>query len=139
MEHHMPANGAAAQLPLELSTEDTIAAKAKIEVELEIGEAAANAIAAMALAVNEHWNSGHSTSVRTLGGETIARLFALQEATLGRVDFPTVVRQEGKRVLFQRYSAKYGAEMSDGAFDILVDGVLEIVSKVTEFERAMAH
>jgi hypothetical protein len=62
---------------------------------------------------------------------------------LGELDFAAIVRAAGKRELQRRYSAvwkaKYGATMPENAFDTLVDGVLEVVAKVTAFERMMAH
>jgi hypothetical protein len=108
-----------------------------------IGTAAADAVEAMWMAVAEYLESGHGTLVWTLGGTTIARVYELQQATLGQLDFAGTVRREGKRVMFSRHAARCQAQLgiglSEAFIDELIDGVLEIVAKVADFEVAFPH
>jgi hypothetical protein len=126
------ANGRAVALPLE--SEIPFARE-----EIAIGEAAAEAVAAMSVAVSEYWACGHSTSVKTLGGETIAKLYTLQMSAPDGLDFSATVRIAGRRELQRRWRSQYGTDLPDNMFDVFLDGVLEVVAKVTAFERAMAH
>jgi hypothetical protein len=86
-------------------------------------------------------------ATRTLGGECIGRVCELQLAMLGEIDFGTVARQEGKRVLHQRHSAAfrqhYGADLDeaalDAALDEIVGWVISIAERVVADELERAH
>jgi hypothetical protein len=74
-------------------------------------------------------------------------MFKLQESTLGEIDFGAVARTEGKRVLRERHGVvlqqHFGAALSEAALDAALDEILswplDVLRKVTAFERALAH
>src|SRR5262245_61994284 len=122
------ANGAAHPLESEiLSPEDTL-------LETRIGSATASAVEALARGVLDYAAAGRMLSdTKALCGERLAKLYELQQAHAGKLDFPATVREAGKRELFQRHGS---AALPESEFDFLIAHALAIVSRV---ERAMAH
>jgi hypothetical protein len=134
------ANGAAvALLP---SAAPTSAAAGK-PIETEIGAATASAVTGLCFAVAESQNGGLRSATRTENGERIAKMFELQEATLGKLDFAATAREQGKIVLRQYlgddFYRQYSLEQGDAAIDMFIDETLAVLRKVTATMRAWAH
>jgi hypothetical protein len=112
-------------------------------IEAEIGEAVASAATGLCYAVHEHQQLGALTNTtRTTNGERIARIYHLQQAHEGKIDFAAVARAEGTRVLRSCLDADFyrtHAGAGDWTINMIVDEVLAIVGRVTAFERAMAN
>jgi hypothetical protein len=70
-------------------------------------------------------------------------LYELQQSTLGQINFSTVARVEAKCVLRTYLDAdfyrRHGTAQGEAALDLFIDEVLQILAKVTAFERAMAN
>ena len=77
------------------------------------------------------------------GGLACAALYWLQQAHGGKIDFPAVAREQGKAVLRTYFDADfyrtYGEGAGEGVLNAAIDGVLEVVAKVTAIERARAN
>jgi hypothetical protein len=133
-------NGAAVTLPFAPGSAPApadAADKPGEPIENTIGTATASAACALAQALTEHQNGKLRPETRLAGGERIAKMFELQEATLGEIDFPAVAREHGRRALRTYFDASQGA--SETAMNLLIDGALEVLSKVTAHERARAN
>jgi hypothetical protein len=132
------ANGHTVSLPVELLGSPSI------ELKLKIGEATAEAVIASCQALMDFWADGAMTpAVREANGECIARLYDLSLEANG-LDFPTIVRREGKRVLHARYGAWFRAhhsraEIPEPMLDILLSDLLKILARVTAAERMLVH
>ena len=104
----------------------------------------ARAATGLCFAMQEYQNGGLRPETRLANGERIARLFELQEATLGEIDFSLVAREQG-RIALRRYLdandfyCHHSAEQGDAVLEMCIDDVLAVVAKVTAFERAMAN
>jgi len=79
-------------------------------------------------------NGGLTAPTKARGGEKIANLYWLFQEASG-LDFFVIARSQGRRVLLERL----GADAHEPTIDVLVDGVIEILTKVTAFMRATAH
>jgi hypothetical protein len=94
-----------------------------------IGELVATAAGAVAVALENY----RSTGVRDgkEGGEWIAQLFELRQATLGEVDdFLAVARNHG-RLVFREHCPN---NVSDATIDLLVDAVLQVLGRVIKWQ-----
>jgi|SRR6516225_3192615 hypothetical protein len=103
-------------------------------IEQRVGEAVADAAGAVSRAMFEWgWCGGAiTTPTKSLGSERIAVLYNLAQAAPAGIDFKLTARTEGKRVL----QARHGGDLPDVLVDVVVNGVLEILSGV---ERLMAN
>src|SRR5262245_17085165 len=128
------ANGAAIlQSVSEANASDAIAAPSE---PIEIRKAMVEAVATVSQGMLEWSNGGLTSGTRERGAEAISKLWKLSQASSG-FDFAAVARREGKRAVQARYAAIYNGEvLPERLANILVDGTLEIVAKVTE---AMAN
>lgn len=115
-------------------------------IEAEIGEAMAAACATLSQGIVEQHEVGRiSPQIRSMSGERIAKLFFLQQQCASGFDFNAIARREGRRALRQifdadvDYRARHGAQGGEVLIDTLIDGTLEILDRVIEFERAMAN
>jgi hypothetical protein len=131
----MPANGAAVALLSEPAPTD---GGEPDLIEQRIGVATADAVAAFGQALIEYYTTGHTTVARTTGGDAAARLFWLRQQLVPDADFAALARREGMRVLRARLGADFVPQAAEAA-DGIITGVLEIVNRVVEFERSMAH
>jgi hypothetical protein len=136
-------NGLAVKLPVELEPPSNSAPKPdEAPIELAIGQAMAAAACTIAAALEEYRNGGLQPATRTASGEKIAKLFALQQATLGEIDFPAVARAEAKHILRgylpDEFYQRYGKGAGEVAVNLYVDAALEILGKVTLLERTWA-
>src|SRR5262245_8951353 len=101
--------------------------------ELEkIGVAVADATIPISAGVIEWMNGKITADTKALGGERIANLYWLSQSP--GFNF-AVARQEGRRVLIERL----GQDAHAPSIDLLVDGVLEILTNVTAVMRATAN
>src|SRR5258708_729908 len=93
-------NGAAVALKL-VHTEapEPAPAPSGEPIERAIGEAVAATVCVLARGMLELQDGGLSATVRTAGGSKVAALYQLQQSTLGKIDFASIVRREGRRVL----------------------------------------
>jgi hypothetical protein len=138
------ANGAAVTPPFApRSAPADAASKPGEPIENTIGAATAAAACALAQALTEHQNGQVRPETRLAEGERIAKMFELQEATLGAIDFPAVAREHGRRTLRTYFDADFyrchGRGASEVAMSVLIDVALEVLSKVTAHERARAN
>jgi hypothetical protein len=130
------ANGTHVVLPRELEPSST---------NTSIGEAVAQAIVASCCAVADFWAGGSMRpETRMANGTCIARLYELQQSAPDGIDFPAVVRREGKYAINARYSAIFraahgGADIPEPMLDLLLDDLLAVLARVTEVERRLAH
>jgi hypothetical protein len=108
-----------------------------------IGQATADAVDAFSTALLEHWGGKLSFKTKDIGGGMIARLYELQQAALGELDFDATARVFGRQALQARHAAawraQHGTDLPETVLDGLLDEVLAIVARVTNFERAMAN
>jgi hypothetical protein len=142
------ANGAVVRL-LELPPEHSEATTgtpgtAATEIEATIGQAMAAAVTGLGFALAEYQNGGLTNKTRTANGERVARLYELQQSTLGQIDFGLVAREQGRIALRQYLDAagfyqRHGAEQGDAMLDMFIADVLGVVAKVTDFERRLAN
>src|SRR6516225_3254635 len=103
----------AASLPSALPPEEVIA---------EITAAAALAIAQ---ALREFHTDGLSVGAKMRVGDLIARLFELRLCA-GQIDFYTVARARGARLLRERY----GEDLNARTIALLIDAVIENLQQV---------
>ena len=94
-------------------------------MERVIGEVVAAAARAIVRALMEYQNGGARPATTRHGGDLIAQLYALRQATIEQLDFDAMARTYGKRVLREHY-----ADVSDAALDELVSWPLDILAKV---------
>jgi hypothetical protein len=92
----------------------------------QIGTLTAIAVGAVAQALMERQAGLLTSATKLAGGDAIARLYALRQATLGKLDFNRVAREHGARLMLEHGSSGVDAR----AIDTLIDGVLEILAKV---------
>jgi len=105
------------------------------ELEQRLGVAVADATVAVSRGCLEWMGNGLITAkTKALGGDQIANLYWLFQEASG-LDFFVIARSQGRRVLLERL----GADAHEPTIDVLVDGVIEILTKVTAFMRATAH
>src|SRR5262245_18637171 len=110
------------------------AAPADEPIEEVIGDAVAAAAIALMAAVQEWQVGGQRLSTPAIkqksktGGDLIAQLYQLRQATLGEIaDFEEVARAYGQQALRARCN---GAGYTKGC-DVLLDSVFEILGRVT--------
>jgi hypothetical protein len=115
----------------------------EVPIEIAIGTAAASAVTAIAQALVEFQDGGLRRETKDAGAERIAKLYELQQTTLGELDFPTVARAEAKRVLCRCFPAEFYQRYGEGAgevtMNLYIDAVLEILGKVTACERMFSN
>src|SRR5262245_51565893 len=100
------------------------------ELSMELGVAVADAVAAILVAMSEHYaGDGLTSQTRAKGGEMVARLFHLRQATNGSFDFNSTAHREGKAVLRERL-AGCPVKLSDDQLDLLVDQSLGMVAAI---------
>ena len=77
------------------------------------------------------------------GWQRVARLYELQMAHAGETDFASVARAHGQTALRRFFTLDFyrahGPGAGEAALDEAVEEVLEILGRVTAFERAMAN
>jgi hypothetical protein len=141
-------NGASVRLPRELQPQATTAKPdaipAATEVETAIGAATAAAVTGFSQAMMEYQNGGLAPATRLANGERIARMYELQQVYAGEVAFEVVARAEARVVLRQYLAAdgfygRHTTEQGDAVCNELISHVLEIVGRVTDFERRLAN
>jgi len=94
-------------------------------IERVIGELVAAAARAIVRALVEYQNGGAQPSTTRQGGDLIAQLYGLRQATVEELDFDATARACGKRVLRERYD-----DVSDVVLDELVSWPLDILAEV---------
>jgi hypothetical protein len=100
------------------------------EIEVLIGETTAAAAAALAQALQEHWKGKLSSRTKTNGGDLVAALYELKQATAEEiVDFDATARVMGARALAARCN---GGGYPSVQGSILIDETLRILNQVTE-------
>ena len=104
------------------------------ELEQRLGIAVADATAAISAGCLEWMNGGLTAPTKARGGEKIANLYWLFQEASG-LDFFVIARSQGRRVLLERL----GADAHEPTVDVLVDGVIDILTQGTAFMRATAH
>jgi hypothetical protein len=103
-------------------------------IEAKIGAAMAAATAAVCRGCFEWgWCGGLTAEAKEAGASKIADLYWLFQEAPGP-DFFVIARSEGRRVLMERL----GADAHEPTVDVIVDGVLEILGRVSNFMRATA-
>jgi hypothetical protein len=95
-----------------------------------VGAVTADAAVVLAQALREFQTDGLSSRTRGYGGDQIARLFELWQVCAGWIDFYTVARARGTRLLQERY----GGDSNARTIAVLIDGVLEILQQVVRSE-----
>jgi hypothetical protein len=104
-------------------------------IEHKIAEAAADAVAMIGQGILDFAGIGIlAPETRATAGGLFVKLFELQEATRGQLNFAVVARTQGKSLLRQRHAAHpetKGRELDEIALDELFDGVLSILARVT--------
>jgi hypothetical protein len=112
------------------------------EIEHAIGEAVVAAVCIVARGCFEFQDGGLALATKNAGADKIATLYRLQQAAPVGIDFTAVARREGKAILRayldadSDFCARHGPGAGESTIDLYLDGVLEILSNVTEF---MAH
>jgi hypothetical protein len=128
------ANGVAVLRPLAEDPAPALAPTDGEPIEQRIGIAMADAVAAISLGCVEWgWGGGLTVPTKSLGGERIAALYWLAQSS--GPDFEATARTEGRRVLLERH----GPDAHEATTNILIDGTLEILTKVSNFMRATAN
>jgi hypothetical protein len=94
-----------------------------------IGEGIASAACAIAQGVTEYENGGLQPKTKLRGGECIARLYALRQASAGKLDFDRVSRLRGAAALRARWGDEI-TELEQAMMDKMISEVLEILEKV---------
>lgn len=99
---------------------------------------AASVACALCYATAEKQDRGAvSNATREAGGSRIARLFELQEAHAGEVDFPTVAYEQGAKVLRTYIQAEqHSPAASEFMIGWAMDSVLDVLHRVTASARA---
>jgi hypothetical protein len=140
------ANGVAAHLPSELSppAPTTQPNLRSTEIGEAAGHAVADAVEIVGLAVTDFVAAGvMAPGTKTLGGERLGRVAELLlEHDPGEIDFATVARREGRRILHERHGVAFRQHFGsypETVINELVDEVLGIADKVVAIERAMAN
>jgi hypothetical protein len=134
----MPNNGAAVVLPREL---DPAATKQTSAIE-RIGQVVADAAIVTYRGAWEHADGGVCPATQAKAGGLLVELYKLQE-TFGELNFQTIARREGRRILQERWGETLGQEFGQGTLDAaigeIIEGPLTILANVTAIERALAH
>jgi hypothetical protein len=131
----MPTNGAAVALPL--VPEPLPAPAPHFDEQLGGIEGWIGAILVAledtsAQALREIENGGLTDKTRMQGGDLLARLYALQQQSRGKLDFAAAVRREGQLQLRRRH----GVDLSTAEVDQITSSILEVVAKVTAAVQA---
>ena len=117
----------------------TAAAKPGSALEQLIGEIVAQAVAVIAVGLDERANGGLRPKTRLTGGDLIAQLYALREVYLaerGALDFNCAAREYGKRVIAAHYAVATRdlghpvAKLTDVMLDVMVKWPLDILAGV---------
>jgi hypothetical protein len=139
-------NGAAVALAVDPASGSACATVVPpTEVEIAIGELVATATIAVFAGMEEIQNGGLAPATRARAGDLFVEMYELQQAHLGEIDFATVARVQGKRILWARYGAamrehlRYSEVELDAALDELIERPLVVLRRVTACERAWAN
>jgi hypothetical protein len=102
-------------------------------IEDSIGSLVASAACLIVEGLAQHWHGGRmdghmSPGTRRRGGELIALLIEVREATAGELDFDQVARSYGAKALRERN----GDAVTAATIDSLVAGVLHILDGVVK-------
>ena len=114
-------------------------------IEIEIGTATADAAVVLSAAMLQfHANGRMTPETKEAGAEKIARLAQLELDTLGEINnFSEIARKEGLRQLRKFLDAdpdfrqRHGGRAGDVTLTGIIDGVLEITSKVVALEKTL--
>jgi hypothetical protein len=94
-----------------------------------IGAGIASAVCAIARGVTEYQNGGLQQGTKLRGGECVARLYALRQASAGKLDFDRTARWQGAAALRARWGDDV-TELEQAMIDKMIGEVLEILEKV---------
>jgi hypothetical protein len=102
-------------------------------IEQTIGELTAAAAGLVVAGLCEYWHHGRMdgrmrADTRRQGGELIALLIEVREATAGEIDFDQVAKSHGAKALRERNGTAVSAE----TIDVLINGVLHILHGVAK-------
>ena len=123
------------------------AAKAS-DMAIEIGNLVADLAACLGQALIDHESTGAmAITTKWQAGDLFARLYALQEATTGELDFAATMRIQGKIALARRFSAGVRLKVCPDLDSTVLDAVHgeaigwigNILMKVTCDERGRAN
>jgi hypothetical protein len=96
-------------------------------IEQIIGELVATAATLVAQGLGQFKHEGRmGADTKHYGGETIALLYEIRQGTIGELDFDTVARVQGVRVLQERS----GATIKPETISSLVDAAIYILNGV---------
>ena len=99
----------------------------------KIASATADVVGVIAQGVLDYAAIGvMAPETRGAAGDFFVKLFELQEATQGMLDFHVVARSQGKKLIRQR-----GANLSETVIDDLLNHALDILEQVTKDERRL--
>ena len=111
--------------------------------EEKIGQAVADIACLLCAAAFEFQGGRLAPAIKAEGGSRVARLYELQMAHAGETDFASVARAHGRTALRRFFTLDFyrarGPGAGEAALDEVVEEVLEILGRVTAFERAMAN
>jgi len=86
----------------------------------------AGAAGNLALALSEYQDRGVTGGTKMAGGEAIWQLYRLRQGLIADLDFDSIARTHGRAVLRECC----GRDVTDATVDMLVDSVLEILTRV---------
>ena len=122
MDHHTPAS--VTSTPTTSTTRTT--SKPASFLERHVGEMVAGAAGNLALALSEYQDRGVTGGTKMAGGEAIWQLYRLRQGLIADLDFDSIARTHGRAVLRECC----GRDVTDATVDMLVDSVLEILTRV---------
>ena len=122
MDHHTPAS--VTSTPTTSTTRTT--SKPASFLERHVGEMVAGAAGTLALALSEYQDRGVTGGTKMAGGEAIWQLYRLRQGLIADLDFDSIARTHGRAVLRECC----GRDVTDATVDMLVDSVLEILTRV---------
>ena len=122
MDHHTPAS--VTSTPTTSAPRTT--SKPASFLERHIGEMVAGAAGNLALALSEYQDRGVTGGTKMAGGEAIWQLYRLRQGLIADLDFDSIARTHGRAVLRECC----GRDVTDATVDMLVDSVLEILTRV---------
>lgn len=130
MDHNTPAVSPLVALEKSRSTA-TAAPAAGSWIEAHIGKTVAAAASTIAEALGEFQDGGLTSTTKAAGGSCIFELYRLRQFLIASFpDFDTIARERGT----EEMRAASNGEVSSVTIDVLVDGVLDILTKVVRAE-----
>ena len=124
------------------------AATATPDVAAELGELIADLTTCFGQSLIDYESTGAmALSTKWRAGDLFARLYAFQEAALGKFDFEATMYAQGRLALARRYRAAVRRQLCpdldsaalDTVHDTAIDWIHDVLTKVTRDERARAH